>query len=102
MPGPSAIELYGDPRPIPLDQLQNDEKIKEELAGKGKLFECEEKLIDNRLQTVFKNLPTSTRDLWKSCSQVRIIPLINEKRLFMLIRLGLAVIWASRIHCVSR
>ena len=68
---PTLTELYGDPAPIPLDQLQSEQSVRAELIQPGTPFDCEERLIDDRLQTVFKGLVPSARALWIASAQVR-------------------------------
>lgn len=67
---PSVRELFGDLTPIPLDQLRDDDTIFKELVGEGKPFQLEEKLIDGRLQKVYKNVPSSARLFWQTCGQI--------------------------------
>ncbi|MCO5588174.1 hypothetical protein L7F22_042129 [Adiantum nelumboides] len=61
---PTARELFGDLNPIPVDQLAKDEEIQQKLSVSGSPFELQQKYIDGRLQTIFKDLPNSIRQFW--------------------------------------
>ncbi|UZJ54088.1 hypothetical protein CBS101457_003408 [Exobasidium rhododendri] len=66
---PPLREVFGDTSPIPFDQLRDDETIRSELVGEGKPFNIEDRLIDGRLQTVYKGIPPSARAFWQMCGQ---------------------------------
>ncbi|PWN32579.1 acetyl-CoA synthetase-like protein [Meira miltonrushii] len=63
---PTARELFGPLDPIPVEQLANDEEITRKLTVAGSPYELQQKYINGRLQTVYKDLPQSIRQFWLS------------------------------------
>ena len=67
---PSTEDLFGPLEPKPFESLVSNEQILKALDSPGSPFETEQRLIHERLQTVYRDLPASLRDVWASCAKV--------------------------------
>jgi hypothetical protein len=57
--------------PWPLDKLVPWDTVNKQLQQPGAVWETEQRVIDNRLKTVYKNLPPNMRMIWGLISMVR-------------------------------
>lgn len=54
---------FGPAEPVPLDKLVPIEKVRKAIAAPGSMHEMETRVINGKMQRVYKNLPDSNRDL---------------------------------------
>lgn len=57
-------DLFGPAEAVPLDKLVPIDKVRKAIAAPGSVQEMETKLVNGKMQRVYKNLPASTRDLF--------------------------------------